>query len=76
MRLAGRAFTQAEVALTRTGTQMVQRDGAKVFLKEVAPGKYNVIVEGQRGVVTALKNISWKSVTRLAQNYGWSSPLK
>ncbi len=74
--LAVRGFTQAEVAVTRTGTQMLQRDGAKVFLKEIAPGKYNVIVEGQRGVVTALKNISYKSVRRLAQNYGWYSPIK
>ncbi|MEO8648381.1 MAG: RHS repeat-associated core domain-containing protein, partial [Acidobacteriota bacterium] len=74
--LAVRGFTQAEVAATRTGTQMLQRDGARVFLKEVAPGKFNVLVQGERGVVTALKNISWKSVTRLAQNYGWNSPIK
>ncbi len=74
--LVAREFTQAEIAATKTGTQMLQRDGARVFLKEVAPGKFNVIVEGERGVVTALKNIPWKAVTKLAQNYGWISPIK
>ena len=73
--LAARGFTEADIALTKTGVQFLQRDGASVFLKEVAPGKYNVIVEGTRGVVTALKNISEKSAARLAQNYGWYSPL-
>jgi len=75
-RLAARGFTEAEIAVTRTGVQMLQRDGATVFLKEVTPGKFNVIVEGGRGVVTALKNISENSVARLAKNYGWSSPIK
>lgn len=75
-RLAARGFTEADIAITRTGTQLLQRDGATVFLKEVTPGKFNVIVEGGRGVVTALKNISEKSVARLAQNYGWSSAIK
>jgi hypothetical protein len=75
VRLAGRGFTEADVALTKTGIQFLQRDGATVFFKEVAPGKFNVIVEGERGVVTALKNISEKSAARLAKNYGWFSPL-
>jgi len=75
-RLAARGFTEADIAITKTGTQLLQRDGATVFLKEVTPGKFNVIVEGGRGVVTALKNISEKSVARLSQNYGWFSPIK
>lgn len=73
--LAIRGFTQADITLTRTGTQLLQRDGARVFLKEVAAGKFNVIVQGNRGVVTAMKNISWKSASRLAKNYGWYSPI-
>jgi RHS repeat-associated protein len=75
-RLAARGFTEADIALTRTGTQLLQRDGATVFLKEVAPGRFNVIVEGGRGVVTALKNVPWNKVAALARNYGWYSPLK
>jgi hypothetical protein len=74
-RLAARGFSEADIALTKTGVQFLQRDGATVFLKEVTPGKFNVIVEGSRGVVTALKNVSEKSVARLSANYGWFSPI-
>lgn len=75
-RIATREFTEAEIALTKTGVQLLQRDGATVFLKEVTPGKFNIIVEGGRGVVTAIKNVSEKSVARIASNYGWFSPIK
>ena len=40
-------------------------------IKEISPGKYNVIVEGDRGIITALKNISKKSLDRLTKNYNW-----
>jgi len=70
-RLAGRGFTAEDVALTKTGRVLEQDDGATVYVKETAPGRYNVIVEGDRGVVTALKNIRRKAVDRLATNYGW-----
>jgi hypothetical protein len=57
--------------LTKSGEVLTQTDGATVYLKEVSSGRFNVIVEGQRGVVTALKNIPQGAVNRLAQNYGW-----
>jgi hypothetical protein len=75
-RLAERNFSQADIALTKSGKQFLQSDGATVFVKEVAPGKFNVLIEGQRGVVTALKNLSEKSLAGLAANFGWYSPLK
>jgi RHS repeat-associated protein len=70
-RLAERGFTTEMVNLTKSGDVLRQADGATVYLKEVAPGKFNVIVEGSRGVVTALRNLSDKAVSRLANNYGW-----
>jgi hypothetical protein len=75
-RLAERGFTQADIILTKSGQQFLQKDGAMVFLKEVTPGKFNVIVEGKRGVITALKNVSERGIRRLAANYGWYSALK
>lgn len=45
-------FSQADIILTKSGQQFLQRDGATVFLKEVAPGKFNVMVEGQQGLLT------------------------
>ena len=50
---------------------MRQGDGAQVFIKNIGEGKYNVIVEGENGVVTALKNIGQNSLERLARNYTW-----
>lgn len=69
-RLAERGFSAAEVALTKTGRVLSQGDGARVYIKAVGD-RFNVIVEGERGVVTALKNISQKSLDRLSRNYGW-----
>jgi hypothetical protein len=57
--------------LTKTGNILKQADGAKVFIKELGGGKFNVIVEGEHGVVTAIKNISQKSLEKLATRYGW-----
>ena len=54
-----------------TSNVKTQSDGAKVYIKEISPGKYNVIVEGDRGIITALKNISKKSLDRLTKNYNW-----
>ena len=69
--LAERGFSGSDIALTKSGEVLTQSDGATVYVKEVASGRFNVIVEGQRGVVTALKNIPQGAVSRLAQNYGW-----
>ena len=69
-RLAERGFSAAEIALTKTGRVLSQADGARVYIKAVGD-RFNVIVEGERGVVTALKNISRKSLDRLSRNYGW-----
>jgi RHS repeat-associated protein len=79
-RLAGRggadgAWTTTEIAATKAGIQTTQRGGAQVFVKEVAPGRFNVIVENHAGrVVTAMRNLSFKSVQRLGRNYGWGWP--
>ncbi|HKO42108.1 MAG TPA: RHS repeat-associated core domain-containing protein [Pyrinomonadaceae bacterium] len=74
-RLAERGFTSADITLTKSGSQFLQKDGARVFLKEVSSGRFNVIVEGQRGVVTALKDVSERKIAKLARNYGWYSPV-
>jgi hypothetical protein len=46
-------------------------DGARVFVKDVGNGKFNVVVEGDRGIITVLKNIDSKAVDNLARNFGW-----
>lgn len=49
---------------------MTQADGAKVFVKGIGPGKYNVVVEGEGGFVTGMKNLSGEEVRALADRYG------
>ena len=71
-RLKERGFSGNDISNAKsTSNVKTQSDGAKVYIKEVSPGKYNVIVEGDRGIITALKNISKKSLDRLTKKYNW-----
>jgi len=71
-RLKERGFTPEDVAVTKqTTTIKTQTDGARVYIKEITPGRFNVIVEGANGVITAFKNIRQGALDRLTRNYGW-----
>jgi len=48
-----------------------QPDGAQVYVQQVGD-RYNVVVQGENGVVTNLKTISQNSLNRLARSYGWT----
>ncbi|MGO9559433.1 MAG: hypothetical protein ACLPYW_10135 [Acidimicrobiales bacterium] len=50
--------------------EFTQGDGADVYVQQVGD-RYNVVVQGQNGVITNLKGISESSLNRLASNYGW-----
>lgn len=67
-RLGAEGVKDVMANATRVG---VQRDGARVFVQEVG-GKFNVVVHGERGVITTLKTISEKSLVRLGNRYGWT----
>jgi hypothetical protein len=69
-RLALAGFTDDLVAQTRAGLATRQSDCTNVFVREVTPGRFDFIVEGERGVVTAHRGWSQKSVDRIAKNYG------
>ncbi len=70
--MAERGFSEVEILATKTGGFIkTQADGALVYIKEIASGKYNVIVEGEKGIITGLKNIDIKALNNLAKNYGW-----
>ena len=71
-RLKERGFSDTDISNTKdTANVKHQEDGAKVYIKETSDGKFNVIVEGNRGIITALKNISQKALNRLMKNYNW-----
>jgi len=71
-RMVERGFSDRDYRSTKKdGTVKTQSDGAKVYINEVGPGRFDVLVEGQGGPVTVFKGLSQKSVDRLAKNYGW-----
>ena len=73
-RLMTRGFTAEEIVAVKTSPTKVllQSDGAQVFIKRSDNGRFNIIVEGQNGVITALKDVGEKSLERLSKNYGWN----
>ncbi len=70
-RLAQAGFTDETIAATKAGQVFTQSDGATVYLNEASSGRYDFIVEGNNGVITAHTNWPLSSVMRIAQNYGW-----
>ena len=50
---------------------MTQADGAIVRILRNEAGRFNVVVEGDRGIITTFENLSQGSLDRLARNYGW-----
>lgn len=70
-RLAQAGLDEQGLGGIKSGLRLIQADGAAVFLKEVAPGKFDFIVQGERGIVTAHRGWTAKAVTRIARNYGW-----
>ena len=62
-------LTPAQIAAIKTGVTFKQADGATVYLKEEAPGRFGYIVEGSRGVVTAHNG------ARTTPDVGWALRL-
>jgi RHS repeat-associated protein len=77
-RIAGPLATRGGVlsadqiaAVQASGRVMTQTDGAIVRILQNANGRFNVVIEGERGLITSFENLSQKSLDKLAKNYGW-----
>jgi hypothetical protein len=71
-RLAERGFDSVDIALARSSKlAFEQADGATAHVAQLGE-LYNVIVIGDRGLVTALKGVSLKELKNLARNHRWS----
>jgi hypothetical protein len=55
-----------------SGEVWSQADGATVRILQNGAGRYDVVVDGDRGLITTFSNLSQKSFDRLAGNYGWT----
>jgi len=68
----GGVLTQEAISVTKSvGRRIIQNDGATVYLQEISPGRFNAVVEGNKGIITTMSNWSEKSILRIAKNYGW-----
>ncbi len=77
-RIAGAAATRGGVlseggvaAVRQGGRAMTQADGATVRILQNEAGRFNVVVEDERGIITTFESLSQKSLDRLRRNYGW-----
>jgi len=59
-------------AVTNATHELFQSDGAQVFIQAVGE-RYNVVVRNAQtgNLITNLKTISFKSLSKLADKYGW-----
>ena len=80
-RIAGEAATrggvlsEAEIGIVReAGTVYNQGNGAIARVLQQADGRFSVVVDGDRGLITTFQNLSQNSLDRLAKNYGWELP--
>jgi hypothetical protein len=80
-RIAGEAATrggvlsEAEIGVVReAGTLYNQSNGAIARVLQQADGRFSVVVDGDRGLITSFQNLSQSSLDRLAKNYGWELP--
>jgi hypothetical protein len=47
------------------------KDGAAVYIKRAGRGRYDVLIEGDDGIVTVMRDKSRKELDGLARNYDW-----
>jgi len=79
VRIAGAGATRGGVLSSEqilnvrsAGEVWSQTDGAAVRILQNSAGRYDVVVDGDRGLITTFSNLSQKSIDRLASNYGWT----
>jgi hypothetical protein len=69
----GGVLTPEQIVQVRgTGQLWSQADGASVHVLQNGAGRYDVVVDGDRGLITTFNNLSQKSFDRLANSYGWT----
>lgn len=68
----GGVLAEEGILLARDyGQALTQADGASVRVLQNEAGRFNVVVDGERGLITTFSNLSQKSLERLATRYGW-----
>jgi filamentous hemagglutinin len=68
-----RNLSEVDDAIDNATRITTQRDGATVYIQRVGRRQrtYNVIIVGDRGIVTGLREMSPGELSRLSRNYGF-----
>lgn len=67
-------LTVAEEAAVRASHTLRANNGATVFLHQVEPGKFNVIIEGAGGFMTRFRHLRMADIMRMAVKFEWRAP--
>ena len=67
-------WTESKYLAAKAGRILQQGDGARVYIAKAARNSYNVVIEDDRGVVTAMKGVTRQELDNLTANYGWRYP--
>lgn len=59
---------------TNNATHVIsQRDGAIVYVQKIDRKKFNIVIDGEEGIVSGMMNFSRSELEKLAKNNGWES---
>lgn len=62
---------RGQVGSLDRGLELRQRNGERVCVCAVGRGRYDVVVRGERGIVSAMTDLDIATVSRLAEEYSW-----
>lgn len=65
---------QVDDIISNASHQISQKDGATVFVQKMGRGgktRFNLIVKGEKGIVTGMRNFTKQEVRNMARNQGW-----
>nr|BFD41365.1 hypothetical protein FFPRI1PSEUD_28640 [Pseudomonas sp. FFPRI_1] len=67
---------QVDDVINNAAHKVNQSDGAVVFVQKAVAGskeKYSLVVEGEEGIVTDMRNFDRLDVQKMARNQGWEN---
>jgi hypothetical protein len=64
-------FTAGFIAEIKRGKVTTQADGATVYWRKTPGGRYDFIVEGADGIITAHRGWTKTAIRGVAENHGW-----
>lgn len=71
-----KSLQQVDDIISNATHRISQSDGATAFVQKMGRGgktRFNIVVEGERGIVTGMRNFTKQEVRNMARNQGWEN---